>query len=131
MKKYLIGGARMIELGSDRRTEDTDYLVNVEGQELFVKDEENNIDYINANAHPFYAEIWDMAEKTGITPQLMFEMKSFSLVQHLLNFSWEKVATTEYDMKRLALDYNISDAKICKKYVAGNHYQEILNTIKF
>lgn len=129
MKKLLIGGARMVELGSDRRTNDVDYLVNVDGQELFTHD--GNTDYINASAHPFYAKVWDAAKSEGITAQLMFEMKAFSLVQHCQNRNFNKVATTEYDMRRLFIDHNCTEAPIAAKFMTVGEYKEVLNTLKF
>jgi len=127
--KYLIGGARMVELGSDRSTNDTDYLINEPGRPLFTH--EGNTDYINAAAHPFYAEVYKRAEVEGITPQLMFEMKAFCLVQHLQNMNFGKVATSEYDLRRLYLDYGVDSAPIAKKHMTSSEYQEVLNTLTF
>lgn len=121
----------MIELGSDRSTNDVDFLIWDEDKDLFTHDEENNIDYINAAAHPFYAEIWQAAKGEGITAQLMFEMKAFSLVQHLQNFNFKKVATTEYDMKRLAIDHGVTEAPIASKHMTSNEYKEVLKTISY
>lgn len=126
-QKYLIGGKRMVELGSDRSTDDIDYLIYDENEGLFIHD--GNIDYINAAAHPFYGEIWEAAKESGITPKLMFEMKAFSLVQHLQNFNFDKVAKTEYDMKRLNIDYDCDQAPIAKKHMTINEYNEVIKTI--
>jgi len=120
----------MVELGSDRSTNDLDYLVNVKGQELFTTDEDGN-DHINAAAHPFYAEIFKAAETTGITAQLMFDMKCFTLVQHCQNRNFCKVASTEYDMRRLHIDHEVSVAPIASKHMTTGEYKECLNTLKF
>lgn len=129
MKKYLIGGARMVELGSDRRTNDIDFLINEKGRELFTH--EGDVDYINAAAHPFYAAIWEAAQTEGITAQLMFEMKAFSLVQHCQNRNFAKVATTEYDLRRLFLDHDTNTAPIARRHMTAGEYNEVLNTLKF
>jgi hypothetical protein len=129
-QRYLIGGARMVELGSDRRTDDTDFLVNRADEPLFIH-EEGNVDLINAAAHPFYMAIWNEAQTTGITPELMLEMKSFSLAQHLMNGNWSKVASTEYDMNRLVIDFEVRQTPICAKFLTPSELCEVKKAIKF
>ena len=80
--KILIGGAALVQLGSSRSTLDTDYLVNdTTSSAPFMKDEANNVDYINANGHPFFAEIFKIEEGNEVaSPQSLLELKAFSLV---------------------------------------------------
>ena len=83
--KVLIGGKALVELGSSRSTNDVDYLVNDKSTtEMFVFDTENNTDYINANGHKFFSEIFEIEKCNEIaTPQSLLELKAFSFVQHL------------------------------------------------
>jgi hypothetical protein len=89
MKKLMIGGAALVKLGSSRSTQDVDYLVcDKSTDDNFIHDKEKNIDYINANGHPFFEEIWQ-AEKNNIgeiaSPQSLLELKAFAFVQLCLN----------------------------------------------
>lgn len=52
MKKLMIGGAALNELGSSRATQDMDYLVHIPGGDLFIKGDGG--DLVNAAAHPFF-----------------------------------------------------------------------------
>ena len=131
--KLLIGGAALVQLGSDRRTEDTDYLVNVEGQPIFFFDRENNVDFVNAAANKFFAEIYKMesGNDTGIaSPASLLELKAYSLVQHCLNFNWAKADAAEYDMKFLVRTFGLSMPTIVKKYVTAGEWSEIEKVIK-
>ncbi len=129
--KVLIGGAALVELGSSRRTSDTDYLVNdITTKEMFIFDTENNIDYINANGHKFFSEIFEIEKENEVaSPQSLLELKAFSFVQHLKNMNWKKVADCEFDMAFLVREYNCVMPTIVKKYVQENEYNEIVKEI--
>ena len=57
MKRILIGGQALVELGSSRATSDLDYLVDDKStKEDFIVSEK--IDLLNANGNNFFAEIY-------------------------------------------------------------------------
>ena len=125
--KKLIGGQALRQLGSSRHTEDFDYLVNDKStKKAFITSDE--IDYINANGHKFFAEIWKM-ELTNTsdvaTPESLLELKAFSLVQHCQNFNFKKADEAEFDMRFLCREFNLPLPKIVKKYVSDGEYNEI------
>lgn len=133
MKKLMIGGTALVKLGSNRKTEDVDYLVNDKTtDDMFIHDKENNVDYVNANGHDFYHEIWEM-EKDNIgeiaSPQALLELKAFAFVQHCLNGFWQKADETEFDMKFLVRKYNLGGVKIVGKYVDEGQLSEINKVI--
>ncbi len=129
MKKLLIGGTALVKLGSSRKTEDIAYLINDEStDDMFIHDKEKNIDYVNANGHNFYSEIWEM-EKNNIgeiaSPKALLELKAFAFVQHCLNGFWQKADDAEFDIKYLVRKYNLESPKIIKDYVSEGQYNEV------
>ena len=133
MKKLMIGGQALVKLGSDRSTNDTDYIVNnTESKEAFIFDHANNVDYINANGNKFFAEIWKMeANNNGeiASPQALLELKAYSLVQHCLNGFWAKADATEYDMKFLVRTFNLTGVKIANKFMTSGELSEVNKVI--
>lgn len=133
--KILIGGAALVQLGSDRRTEDTDYLVNdTTTTDMFIHDRDSNVDYINANGHPFFAAIFTAEAGNSIaTPQSLLELKAFSLVQHCLNHNWAKADAAEYDIKFLVRRFGLSAAPIAAKHMTAGQLSEvnkIINSVR-
>jgi hypothetical protein len=128
-KQLLIGGAALEKLGSDRKTEDTDYLICVAGKPVFSFDKSKNTDYINAAAgNRFFAEIWKMEEKNQgemASPAALLELKAYALVQHCLNGVWKKADDCEHDMRFLMREYNLGLPKIVKKHVHAGGWLEI------
>jgi len=62
--KILVGGKALRNLGSDRHTEDTDYLIFDEtSKDAFLH--EDGIDYLNANGNKFFREVYEQ-EKGNI-----------------------------------------------------------------
>lgn len=129
----MIGGQALVKLGSDRYTNDTDYIVNnIESKESFIFDHANNVDYINANGNKFFAEIWKMEAKNNgeiASPQALLELKAYSLVQHCLNGFWEKADAAEYDMKFLVRNFNLNGIKIANKYMSEGELSEVNKVI--
>ena len=127
--KTLIGGQALRNLGSDRYTNDVDYLINDKSiKETFITSDE--VDYINANGNKFFLEIWNIEKGNEIaSAQSLFELKAYSFVQHCQNFNWQKVASTEYDMKFLAIKFGINAAPIAKKYMTSWEYSEVLKVL--
>lgn len=127
--QILVGGQALRNLGSDRYTSDTDYLVNdTSSKEAFVCSE--NVDYLNANGNRFFAEIFKVEEGNDqATPQSLFELKCYAFVQHCQNFNFAKADSCEYDMKFLVRNFGCSP-KIVKKYISFGELSEIEKIVK-
>jgi hypothetical protein len=127
MKKLLIGGQALKQLGSTRHTEDFDYLVNdTTTTKPFITSEE--VDYINANGHKFFNEVFVLEKDNNsemASPKALLELKAFSLVQHCQNFNFRKADEAEFDIKFLVREFNLELPTIVKKYVSVGEYSEI------
>ena len=122
--KTLIGGQALRNLGSDRHTNDLDYLINdTTTTNAFITSDE--VDYLNANGNKFFNEIYQIEkENEQATPQSLFELKAYALVQHCQNMNWAKADACEYDLNFLVRNFNCS-AKIVKKYISVGELSEI------
>lgn len=130
-KKILIGGRALVNLGSSRATEDTDYLVSDESAALFVHDEENGIDYINAAKSDFFGEIYAIEEGNAqASPQSLLELKAYAFVQHCENFNFEKADQAEFDIKFLARKFDLTSAPIAGKYISQGAQNELRKILK-
>ena len=127
--KILIGGQALRNLGSDRYTNDVEYLVNdTTTSDAFITSE--SVDYLNANGNKFFAEIFKIEEgNEQATPQSLFDLKVYAFVQHCQNFNWTKADSCEYDIKFLVRNFDIKASKIAKKYIANYEYNEIVKII--
>lgn len=125
--KILIGGKALVNLGSSRSTNDTDYLVNdVNSKSMFIHDEENNIDYCNANGSKFFTEIFKNENGNSVaSAQSLLELKAYSMVQHCLNANWKKADEAEFDIKFLVREFGVKSLSIVKKYVSAGELSEI------
>jgi len=105
--KTLIGGQALKNLGSDRHTNDVDYLINdTKTKEAFITSKE--VDYLNANGNKFFNEIYQIEkENEQATPQSLFDLKAYALIQHFQNCNFQKAAACEYDLKFLYLKFYI------------------------
>jgi hypothetical protein len=131
--KILIGGQALRNLGSDRHTEDLDYLVNdTSTKDAFITSKE--VDLLNANGNKFFAEIFKIEEGNAqATAQSLFELKAYAFVQHCQNFNWSKADACEYDLKFLVRNFKCSPV-IVKKYINDGELSEIVkivNSVKF
>jgi len=131
-KKVLIGGKALNVYGSNRLTDDTDYLVFIkDNQQPFVKDEHKNIDYVNGNGHNFFNEIYEREKNNQIaSPESLLELKAYGYIQHRLNGNTKKAIEYEFDMKYLALEFNLTEVKIAKKYLSKSELSEVTDIIK-
>lgn len=129
LNKILIGGQALRNLGSDRYTNDVDYLINdISTKEAFICSE--SVDYLNANGNRLFAEIFEIEKGNEIaTPQSLLELKCYAFVQHCQNFNFAKADSCEYDIKFLVRKFNCVP-KIVKKYISLGEFQEIEKIIK-
>ena len=129
-EKILVGGQALRNLGSDRYTNDVDYLVNdTTFTKAFITSE--NEDLLNANGNKFFNEIYNIEKgNEQATPQSLFELKAYAFVQHCQNFNWKKVASTEYDLQFLVREFGIAECKIANRYMSTGEYSEIVKIIK-
>ena len=128
--KILVGGQALRNLGSDRHTEDVDFLVNDKSTtDAFINTV--GIDYINANGNKFFNEIYNI-EKGNIqaTPRSLFELKVYAFVQHCQNFNFAKADSCEYDLKFLVRNFNITESRIARKYITNGEYSEIVKIVR-
>ncbi len=132
--RILVGGSALRNYGSDRYTNDTDYLINDNStKDAFITSDK--VDYLNANGNKFFAEIFKIEEgNETATPQSLLELKAYSFVQHCQNFNWAKVDSSEYDIKFLVRKFNLKGVKIANKYITAGELAEInkvINSVKF
>lgn len=131
MKKLMIGGAALNDLGSSRATQDVDYLVHIPGSDLFIK--EDGGDLVNAAAHPFFGAVWEM-ESSNIgpiaSPQALLELKAFALAQHCRNGFFQKADDAEYDIRWLVRHFNLSDVRLVTDHVSPGELSEIRKIIR-
>jgi hypothetical protein len=132
VEKILIGGQALRELGSSRYTNDVDYLIFDESKkQMFIKDEANNTDYLNASASSFFNEIYKIEKNNAIaSAQSLLELKAYSWIQHLTNGNWAKAADCEFDMAFLVRELGAKMPKIVKKYVSKSEFDEIEKEIQ-
>jgi len=133
MKQILIGGQALRKLGSDRHTDDIDYLINDEStKQAFITSDKT--DYLNANGNKFFKEIFNIEENNEIaSPQSLLELKAYAFVQHCQNFNFKKADACEYDIKFLVRKFNLTGIKTANKYIADFELQEvnkIINNVK-
>jgi hypothetical protein len=128
--KILIGGQALRNLGSDRYTNDTDYLINDKStRDAFITSDA--VDYLNANGNKFFAEVWEQEQgNKQATPQSLFELKVYAFVQHCQNFNFAKADSCEYDLKFLVRNFNITESKIARKYITNGEYSEIVKIVR-
>lgn len=128
MKQILIGGQALRNLGSDRYTDDTDYLVNdITSKEAFIVSE--SVDYLNANGNKLFAEIYNIEENNSqATPQSLFDLKAYAFVQHCQNFNFSKADACEYDLKFLVRNFNCKPV-VVKKYITSGELSEIVKIV--
>ena len=134
MEQILIGGQALRNLGSDRHTNDLDYLVSdISTTETFITSKE--VDFLNANGNKFFAEIFKIEEGNSIaSAQSLFELKAYAFVQHCQNFNFKKADSCEYDLKFLVREFGIKGSKIAQKYITDGEYSEvekIINSVNY
>ena len=132
MKKVLIGGRALVALGSDRSTDDTDYLINDKSSKNpFYNDTKANVDYCNANGLDFFKAIWKIEQNSQIaSPQSLLELKAYSFIQHCQNFNFAKADQAEYDIKFLVRKFRLKGVEVLKKFARAGELAEVTKIIK-
>ena len=127
--KILVGGQALRELGSDRYTNDVDYLINdTSSTQAFITSEKE--DLLNANGNKFFAEIFKIEKGNKIaSPQSLLELKAYAFVQHCQNFNWKKVDSSEYDIKFLVRKFKLKKVTCVNKHVSYGELSEINKVI--
>jgi hypothetical protein len=132
-KMILVGGRALVSLGSSRSTQDTDYLVNLPGQPMFVNDEDG-VDYLNAAGSSFFMEIFQAEEGNKVaSPQALLELKAYALIQHCQNFNFQKADDCEYDIKFLVRNFGVKSLDRLAKIADPSELKEvqkIINNVK-
>ena len=131
--KTLIGGQALKFYGSDRFTNDVDFLINdTTTSNAFITSEK--VDYLNANGNKFFKEIFEIEKGNEVaTPQSLLELKAYAFVQHCQNFNFAKADSCEYDIKFLCRKFNLTKLNIVTKYISFGELSEIkkiINSIK-
>ena len=127
--KILVGGQALRNIGSDRHTDDIDYLINdVPSKEAFITS--RDVDYLNANGNRFFEEVWEQEKGNDqATPQALFDLKAYSFVQHCQNFNFQKADAAEYDMKFLVRNFDCRPVLV-KKYISSGEFSEIMKIVR-
>lgn len=127
--KILVGGQALRELGSDRHTDDIDYLINDKSDSrAFITSEK--VDLLNANGNSFFNEIYQIEKGNEIaSPQSLLELKAYAFVQHFQNFNFAKADACEYDIKFLVRTFGLISVKIVKKHISGGELSEVVKII--
>ena len=128
--KILIGGQALRKLGSDRHTTDIDYLINDKStKEAFIVSEK--VDLLNANGNKLFAEIYKGKGGNEIaSPQSLLDLKAYDVVQQCQNMNWQKVDSTEYDMRFLVRKFGLKTVKIANKHMTSGELSEVMKVIK-
>ena len=133
-RKLLVGGQYYKKLGSDRFTEDTDYIISEpNSEEQFIHDTENGIDYVNAAKIPIYKEIWEKEKNNDeLSLDSAFTLAAYTWKNHLMNFNFDKADDKEHDMKFLMgkMGDKTPNTAIIKKYLSSNEYGELVKFMK-
>lgn len=128
--KILIGGQALRNLGSTRHTDDLDYLVWMEDNFKPFHTSEG-VDLINANSTNFFEEIYNTEKGNNqATPESLFELKAFALIEHFRLGNKNKVNDCVFDLNFLKINFGINDFPILKKYATKAEIQMINDLIK-
>lgn len=127
--KILIGGQALRNLGSDRYTDDIDFLINDSStKEAFITSEKE--DLLNANGNKLFAAIYKIEAGNEIaSPQSLLELKAYAFVQHCQNFNWAKVDSCEYDIKFLVRTFGLKKVKLANKFISTGELSEVQKVI--
>ena len=126
--RILVGGQALRNLGSDRYTNDVDYLINDEtSKNSFITSE--NMDLLNANGNKFFKEIYNIEKgNEQASAQSLFDLKAYAFVQHCQNFNFKKADACEYDLKFLVRNFKCTP-KVVKNYISSGELSEIIKIV--
>ena len=128
-EKILIGGAALRRHGSDRHTDDVDYLVWIKDAPVFIHKAEG--DLVNAAAHNFLAEVWESCNPSeGVAdPQSMLELKAWAFVNYCQNGDFRHADKAEYDIKFLVRHFDVTKTPILAKVAHAGELAEVAKII--
>lgn len=132
MKKVLIGGQALRELGSTRHTEDLDYLIFDENNySAFIFNDAEKIDYMNGNGSNFAEAIWNKEKDNEIaTPQSLFELKVFAFMNQIQNKNFNKINTQIHDLNFLKINFEINETcPTLAKFHSTNTIKEVIDQL--
>lgn len=128
--KVLIGGQALRNLGSPRHTNDLDYLVWMDDNFKPFHTSEG-VDLINANSTNFFEDIYNVEKGNDqATPQSLFELKAFALVEHFRLGNKNKVNDCVFDLNFLKINHGVNDFPVLKKYATKAEIEMINDLIK-
>jgi len=127
--KILIGGQALRQLGSDRYTDDVDYLVcDKSTKQAFMTSEKE--DLLNANGNKLFAAVYKIEQGNSIaSPQSLLELKAYAFVQHCQNFNFKKADACEYDIKFLVRTFGVKSVKLANKHISAGELSEVQRII--
>jgi hypothetical protein len=127
--KILIGGQKLRTLGSDRYTDDTDYLVFRADDALFIH--EAGCDFVNAAANGLLRDVWETEiNDDKISLSGLAVLCGWAMVNHCQNFNFRKADAKEYDLKFLTrISGGKLDLSILRKHLASGEMAEIEKVI--
>jgi len=133
----LIGGKKLQQLGSDRHTDDIDFMIyDKNNKELFIQ--KKDMDIINTANNNFYSEIWfNEIIENEITINGLLLTCCYAFIQHCQNFNFKKADAKEYDIRFLVRLMNEKkeniNLTILKNNVHSGEFEEIqkiINSVK-
>ena len=133
MKKMLIGGQRLRDLGSSRHTNDLDYLIFDTNQPLFINAPE--ADYINASKYDLLTALWNVEkDNKEVSVNGMVTLCGWAFINHLRNLNFNKANDKEFDLSFLGLYAKKHDVKIdfslLYKYEVKEMVDEVVKEVK-
>lgn len=133
-KQLMIGDRALMKLGSSRHPVDTVYLIDDKFSDLgFLYDKVADVNYCNANGNEFFNAVWK-AESRNIgplaSPQALLELEAYYFHSYSMDGNWAKADDTEYNIKFLMRQYNLSELKIVNEYIAEGSLSEVNRIIK-
>ena len=126
-KKILVGGKALNIYGSNRLTNDTNYLIfDPSSSEPFIKDEKMSITYLNGNGLKFFEEIFHREKENDIaSAQSLMELKAYSYIQHMVNGNYLRAIGDKHDIAFLSLEFDLKSVEVANEYLKENQLDEI------
>ena len=134
MEKILIGGQALRELGSNRYTNDTDYLIcNPADRRTFIHETEN-VDIINGGGCApfarFFKNVFNAEKGNAIaSPQSLLDLKAYAYIQHVKNGNGQKADDAEFDIKFLVRTFGVNELKLVVDFLTPSERNTVNSII--